>query len=371
MNTDSGIRVIDLAGSSYDIGRQHGEILKDDIRDFYDSIWEIHKANNPGLKAESSELIGFCGRNTGFIREYSAELFEELQGIADGSGLSVGQIIYLNSFLELEDLRAPGLGGRLLSGGLWGCTTFNVLPEASVEGKCLIGQTFDMEKYYSRFNVLLRITPRSGPKMIVYSFAGVLGLNGMNSKGIGSVINKVVAADAAPGVIFPVIMRTLLAQERIGDALGSAVFAPRASGIIYQLADNNGVAFCAETSTSRYELLPLSGAMAHTNHYVESSMKELETPGWLTHGGSFVRYQVANRFLQANLGKIDVELLMNLTRDHTNYPRSICAHGSEGEDEKVAFHTVAAMVMNLSEPCLWACHGNPCVNSYERVTFSK
>ena len=98
-------------------------------------------------------------------------------------------------------------------------------------------------------------------------------------------------------------------------------------------------------------------------------MKELETPGWLTHGGSFVRYQVANRCLQANLGKIDMELLMNLTRDHTNYPRSICAHGSKGEDEKVAFHTVAAMIMDLSESCLWVCHGNPCENNYKKVTF--
>ena len=369
MNTDTGIRVIDLSGDSYDIGRQHGEILKDDIRDFYDSVWEIHKVNNPGLKVESNKLISFCGRNTGFIREYSAELFEELQGIADGSGLSIEQIIYLNSFLELEDLRAPGLGGRLLSGDLWGCTTFNVLPEASADGKTLIGQTFDMEKYYERFNVLLRITPKSGPKMLVYSFAGILGLNGMNSSGIGAVINKVVATDAAPGVIFPVIMRTLLAQERIGDTLGSAIFAPRASGIIYQLADNNGVAFCAETSSSRYELLPIAGAIAHTNHYVGSSMTELETPGWLTHGGSFVRYQVANRCLQANLEKIDLELLMNLTRDHTNYPRSICAHGSEGEDEKVAFHTVAAMIMDLNEPCFRVCHGNPCVNSYKKVFF--
>lgn len=369
MNANTGIRVIDLSGSSYDIGRQHGEILKDDIRGFYDSVWEIHKVNNPRLKVESSDLISFCGRNIGFIKEYSAELFEELQGIADGSGLSIEQIIYLNSFLELEDLRAPGLGGRLLSRDLWGCTSFNVLPESSAERKGFIGQTFDMEKYYGRFNVLLHITPRSGPKMMVYSFAGVLGLNGMNSMGVGSVINKVVAKDATPGVIFPVIIRRLLAQEHIGDALGAAIFAPRASGITYQLADNNGVAFCAETSASRYELLPLSGAMAHTNHYVGSSMKEFETPGWLTHGGSFVRYQVANRFLQTNLGKIDLEMLMKLTREHTNYPRSICAHGSKGEDEKVAFHTVAAMIMDLSESCLWVCHGNPCENDYKRVSF--
>ncbi|MCK4790756.1 MAG: hypothetical protein KAV87_43875, partial [Desulfobacteraceae bacterium] len=153
MNANTGIRVIDLSGDSYDVGRQHGEILKDDIRDFYYSVGEVHRANNLRLKAERDEIFRFCERNIGFIREYSAELFEELQGIADGSGLSIEQIIYLNSFLELEDLRAPGLGGRLLSGGLWGCTTLNVLPEASVDGKNLIGQTFDMEKYYGRFNV--------------------------------------------------------------------------------------------------------------------------------------------------------------------------------------------------------------------------
>ena len=120
MNVNTGIRIIDLSGDSYDIGHQHGEILKDDIRNFYYSVGEVHKVNNPRLNAGKNELLHFCKRNAGFIREYSAGLFEELQGIADGSGLSIEQIIYLNSFLELEDLKAPGLGGALLSGGPWG-----------------------------------------------------------------------------------------------------------------------------------------------------------------------------------------------------------------------------------------------------------
>lgn len=361
------IPVIDLEGSPYQIGLQHGEKLKEQIGDFYESVQKVHIVNNSALKAGREELLSLCRENLGFLQKYSPELMDEMQGIADGAGLPVEQILYLNTFLEFEDLRAPVLGARRLSADLWGCTTFNITPGGAKDGKSLIGQTFDMERYYRRFNVMLRIKPESAPAMLVYSFCGILGLNGLNSRGIGAVINKVVATDARPGVIFPFVMRKLLAQERIGDALGAVIFTRRAGGIVYQLAGREGVAFCAETSASCYELLPVEGAIAHTNHYVAPSMRKFETANWLSHGGSFVRAQVAGRILRDKMGDIDMDTLENLTRDHTNYPRSICAHGFEGEDEKTAFHTTAAMIMDLNAGSIRVCNGNPCETTYNTI----
>jgi len=368
MERSKTIPVIDLAGSSYEIGRRHGELLKDQIKEFFATAYEVHAANMP-VKAGKDTLNNFCRRNVGFLDKYSPELMEELRGIADGCGLTVEDIIFLNSFLEMEDLRPPGLGGRLIGDKLWGCTTFNVMPEAAGDNKSYIGQTFDMEKYYSKFNVILRIKPESGLEVLTYTFAGVLGLNGMNSKGVGVVINKVVANDAREGVIYPFIIRKALMQERIGDSLGSIIFSPRASGVVYQLANEDGVVFCAETSAAYYELLPVEGVIGHTNHYVAPSMRKFETPNWLSHGGSFVRYQMVNRKLKEAKGRIDPEYLMELTRDHTNYPRCICAHGFEGEDEYSAFHTVAAVIMDLREKSMWVCHENPCLNNYVNVSL--
>lgn len=363
------IPLIQLSGSPYDMGLTHGRAMKERIVEFAASVTAVHQANNAGLKVDGQTLKNVCRRNLGFLEKYAPDLVREMHGIADGAGVDFETVLYLNSFLELEDLRAPVLGAGLANDALWGCTTFNVTAAAGADGSAYIGQTFDMEKYYEKFLVLLSINPASegagGREMLVLSFAGILGLVGINASGLAAVINKVVATDARPGVIYPFILRKALSAERIGDALGAVIFAPRASGINYQLA-GSGVAFCAETSATCYQLLPIDGAIAHTNHHVGDQMHRFETPNWLSHGGSMVRKAVADDFLKRHHGRLTPELLQQLTRDHTNYPRCICAHGFDGEPETMAFHTVFAVIMDPEARWLEVCAGNPCENKFER-----
>ncbi|OIQ51416.1 Acyl-coenzyme A:6-aminopenicillanic acid acyl-transferase [Pseudodesulfovibrio hydrargyri] len=361
----STIPVIELSGTPFEMGRAHGRALRYLIVDFVESVTSVHRMNNAFISVDKDRLETFCMKNLGFLEKFSPDLVEEMRGIAEGAGVTFREILYLNSFLELEDLRAPGIGGTVLPDGLWGCTTFNVTREAGEGGRAYIGQTYDMEKYYEKFLCLLRILPESGPAQLVVSFAGILGLNGMNSAGVGAVINKVTATDARPGVVYPFIMRKALVSERIGDALGAAIFSPRAGGINYQFA-GGGAAFCAETSAAYYQLLDIDGSIAHTNHFVGRDMRRFETPNWLSHGGSMVRKQVADNFLKKHRGALNLEKLKELTRDHTNHPRCICAHGFPGEDPKTAFHTVFAVIMDPEAGWLELCPGNPCENTYER-----
>lgn len=357
------IPVLELTGTPRQRGHIHGETLRSLIAEFVATAYEVHRANMPML-APRETLLQFCRRNLGFLQRYSPELLEELGGIAEGSGQSFDDLLFLNSFLEMEDLRAPALGGKILDGNLWGCTTFNVLPPASGDGRSYLGQTFDMELYYNKFNCLLRIQQENGPAALVYSLAGILGLNGLNSAGIGLVINKLVATDAREGVIYPFLVRKALAQSRIGDAFGAVVFAERASGMNYQLASVDHVAFCIETSATYYDLLPFDDSITHTNHYLSPLMRRYETPKWLSHGGSYVRHQVMARSLKQEQGRLTPDTLKKLTQDHTNYPRCICAHGFDGQNEYDSFGSISACVMDLSAQRLWFRNGNPCAGEY-------
>ncbi len=361
----STIPVLHLSGSPFEMGLAHGAALADRIADFADSVTRVHQDNNSHARVDGGSLKAFCRRNLGFLEAFSPDLLEEMRGIAQGSGLDFADILYLNCFLELEDLRAPGLSGQLMPPPLWGCTTFNVAAGATADGRAYIGQTYDMERYYEKYLTVLRISPVTGPDMLVVTLAGVLGCMGLNAAGIGAAINKVTTPDARPGVIYPFIMRKVLAAERIGDALGAVIFSSRATGMNYQLA-GEGTAFCAETSAACYELLPFERSMAHTNHFVAPSMRRFETPHWLSHGGSMVRKQVADRFLAAHAGQLTPDLLKDLCRDHTNHPRSICAHGFPDQGENTAFHTIFAVIMDPAAGWMDLCPGSPCENAYTR-----
>jgi len=358
-----------LEGPPFERGKTHGQALKEKIQAFAGSVTGVHRKNNPYLTVNGETLQAFCLRYTGFLKKFSPDLFEEMEGIAAGAQLPFEEILMLNSFLELEDLRAPELGGKALPDTLWGCTSFNIPAAAGAGGIPYIGQTYDMEKYYEKYLALLRIREPGRPCVLAITLAGVLGLAGMNSAGIGAVINKVMANDARPGVIYPFIMRAALASPRIGDALGKAIFSPRASGLNYQFS-GEGVTFCAETSAARYELLDCTGGLAHTNHYTGARMGQFETPNWLSHGGSMVRKQVADRFLDTHRGNITPALLKKMSRDHTNHPRSICAHGFPGEGEETAFHTIFGVIMSPEQGWMEICRGNPCENQYMRFTVS-
>jgi isopenicillin-N N-acyltransferase-like protein len=374
------IAVIDLKGRGRELGRAHGEALKGPIREFAQRAFEVHQANLPP-GSDRSALLAVARRNLPWLTEYSPELIGEMEGIAQGAGVGLDDILFLNTFLEFEDLRAPELGARLLagrppsgppSGPAWGCTTVQIHPEASLGGRSTyLAQNYDMEGFYSRYNAILRIARPDGRVEAVYTLAGILGLAGLNSDGVGLVINKIVANDARPGVIYPFLVRRALAQSRLGDAFGAVVLAPRASGMVYQLASADGYGFCVEVSAGRHALLPFTGAVAHTNHYLDPSMLPFETRGWLSHGGSYVRREVAARLLRQNAGRLDLDAVKALLSDHTNYPRCVCAHGLPEEPPTTSFCSIASIILDLGERAMLAAHENPCRNPYVRVDAAR
>lgn len=108
---------IELKGTPYDRGLQHGTQLRSKIRSFYTTL--LTNSLFPYLSREQPDIASF-------LPEYSAERYqngnfayelmldsaknierslgratrEELQGIADGSGLSYDQILVLNTFVD-------------------------------------------------------------------------------------------------------------------------------------------------------------------------------------------------------------------------------------------------------------------------------
>jgi isopenicillin-N N-acyltransferase-like protein len=227
-----------------------------------------------------------------------------------------------------------------------------------------------MEAYYSRFNAVLRIAKPDGQKLLVYTLAGILGLNGLNDDGVALAINKLVARDARPGVIYPFVVRKCLEQKKIGDAFAAVAFCGRATAMNYQLSSAEGVAFCLETSASRFAQLNFKNYLVHANHFFHPEMKPLEEPGWLTHGGSYVRVEVARDFLEDRLGSLRVQDLETLCRDHVNRPNSICAHGYPGEPDYLSYASIAAVVFEPRKGAMHFCGAYPCQNAFQTFTFN-
>src|SRR5439155_8715773 len=89
---------------------------------------------------------------------------------------------------------------------------------------------------------------------------------------------------------------------------------------------------------------PQGPAIGHTNHYLAAELRDTEYLRAGSIGGSLARYTALRRFLQERGDGLTIDALMELTRNHTSYPRSICAHGISSEAAESRSRTVAALV---------------------------
>jgi hypothetical protein len=80
------LKEITVSGTGYERGFQHGEQLKDDIAEII-AKWKANTTTAVGRNADQVLDAFFQYADfTGAIRKWTPELYEEVRGIADGSG---------------------------------------------------------------------------------------------------------------------------------------------------------------------------------------------------------------------------------------------------------------------------------------------
>ncbi len=362
--THPSIPVLDLAGTPGQIGAAHGEALRDRVRDHAERFldWVLSTA---AVRLTEQELWDRWAPQVAVNRRLAPDLVEEMQGIARGAAVPFERVFLLNSLLDAHSFRFLDLAAAYA-----GCSTFAVAAEAGT-GKSLIGQTYDMPAFHQDYLALLRLRPAAGPRQLVFTFAGIVGAAGLNEAGIALNINYLSPLDVGLGRLHSVIVRQVLASPQLADALTQPVLPPRAGGAHFLIADRDGNVVSIETTARRFAVAyPQGPAIGHTNHYLAAELRDVEYLRAGSIGGSLARYTALRRFLQDRGDHLTVEALMELTRNHASYPRSICAHGINSEPEESRTRTVAAMVQVPADGVMHVTRGCPCESGYHAVALA-
>lgn len=355
------IPVLDLSGTPAQIGAAHGESLREQIREYADRYlaWLLGSA---AVALTEETLWSRWAPQVAVNQAEAPDLVEEMRGIARGAGVPFERIFILNSLLDVSNFRYLPMAQNF-----GGCSTFGVLAEAG-SGKTLMGQTYDLAEFHQNYVTLLRLKPARGPRQLVFTFAGMVGAAGLNEAGIGVNINYLSPLDIGLGRLYAVIVRQVLAGQQLADALAPPVVLPRAGGGHYLVGDRDGNVVSIETTARRHWVFyPEGNSMGHTNHYLAGWLKEVEYLRAGSIGGSLARYAALRRYLHDNADRLTVDALKELTRNHTAYPRSICAHGAEFEPAGSRSRTVSAMILALADQTIHITRGCACENEYHAV----
>ncbi len=177
------LRVLHCSGAPAERGAQQGEALRESIAEgvgrWLESIGTRH-----GIDPDAyiDEFLRKTAYRTS-IERWTPELLLEVHGIANGAGQSVERML-VYSMLDEEWRYAQ----TRVASEAPGCTAVGVRAEGG--RPTLIGQTMDIPSLHDGTQVVVIHEEQGAPTQAVFTAAGMIGLMGVNSAGVGLVVNN-------------------------------------------------------------------------------------------------------------------------------------------------------------------------------------
>jgi hypothetical protein len=222
-----------FTGKPRERGRAYGNWHRDAIHSFLDK--ELYSAFISGT-ASKEELLRYAGGCARAVREYSAPLGDELEGIAEGAELDVEEILLITLH---EELYHRGALPKVPH-----CTAVAVGPPNTKNGETLVGQTWDWMRSVFGLSRVLHWKRDEGPSVLAYGFPGMFCGAGMNSAGLALCWTSASLGNQALGVRVGipsyVLLTHLLYQETLDAVTEEAKRATNAGWFTFVMGDGHG-----------------------------------------------------------------------------------------------------------------------------------
>lgn len=379
--------ILDLDGSAYERGRGQGKEMGEQYRrlmaDFFSS--DMWKENKPGFLPDRLlfPALGLLGRiNTrGAVRAHLPIQAERVRGLAAGLGISE-QLCWGLQFMEImmceagKSMRVPG-----------GCTQIHATAGATAEGKPLCGRNYDFPNLLRPYQLIRREIPSEGGRYATTTVtqAPLAGAHqGVNEHGLTICVNNS-RQWKGPHLRFKGVPYQFILMEALETCRTTAEvirliteFPSRANAGFFGIADAAGDIRVVEFTASRWAVREPdeAGVMAQANHFIKMTEANLpEGTYWVVEGmegleyaySTETRYNTAYSRLKEKAGKITVETMMEILRDHSandgvGADHTICCHGISGS-------TLGSMIVDMRDRKMWVADGNPCEAPYEEIEF--
>ena len=343
---------VSVSGRPIERGRAYGTIARE----------RVHRS--AALYGGQLDELGLSGRaRTRLISDFADKVegfepsyLQEMQGIAEGAGVSLEQVVMINARTEVVAM-ARVLAGRSDESDeeedttADGCTGAIILPERTADGRLLHGQNWDWRPECVDNAVVLRIYRDDGPDVLTFVEAGGLGRHGMNSAGIcisGNYLRCDRDYEQPDGVPLALVRRKAMDQEHVALAMRAIATTPKACATNMIVSHKEGWAIDFECAPDEaFPLLPEDGLIVHANHWVsQAALVKLKDTGTATAPDSLYRDWRVRRLLDERGSAITMADLKAALFDDFLTPYSVCRPPRPGLRGDIT----ASVAMILMEP---------------------
>jgi isopenicillin-N N-acyltransferase-like protein len=357
---------IEISGDRRELGRQHGEAARAQIRESID-YYKVSFKRITGL--EWSEIRRNAPRWLKPIEEYLPGATEEIRGIAEGAGVEFEDALALNARGELSTHNPFSEADE-------GCSSFAILPEASGDGHTYCGQNWDWRCEITGTVVLLRIVQPGKPTIVMQTEAGQIGRHGVNSAGIALNANGLGTRwGKGIGVPQPVIRRKILESDSMQSALEAIFDAKPSLCSNLLITHRDGFAIDIETTPDRHGwLYPTDGLLVHTNHFIAFVPEQVAStyrPFSVNSLWRLPRLTAGLKRVRAAAGTDQTRTaIATALRDHFGYPDAVCKHGNERSVGTDRNQTITSSIVDLTTGEYRISAGTPCENEFRLLPWN-
>lgn len=299
-----------------------------------------------------------------YVVRYAPFLDEEIQGVAEGSGISLAEAYLLQLRAELYRYDFSHLANEGDE-----CTTFAVLAEATSNETAVIGQNADLPDLYSALGVVVEIIAEDKPAVLMLTPAGQVSYIGINDQGFGVFGNYLTCEGWRVGFPRYLLSRLALLHSSVEDATAAVRKLHRASSRNLIMLDRHNRAVDLETTPTREaHLKPENGLLAHANHYAAPDLLAEERALEKHRLNSQARLERIHNLLEANRGRLNASCMKMILRDRDSFPYPLCRMpGDDSESDTITF---ASVIAEPSQGQFWAAVGPPNEHEYKLYAFS-
>jgi isopenicillin-N N-acyltransferase like protein len=290
------------------------------------------------------------------IREFSVACASEIEGIAEGAGVTPERVAALNARTEILGIaRTPGPSE---------CSTIIRLGSPGDIPVAL--QTWDWHDAFADNWLVWTIEHPDGHIVHTLTEYGILGKIGVSSAGLGLNLNILHHGHDGGPVKVPVhvLARSVLDSARdIGQAvalIGATGVSASSALTLTALDDGEPIAITAEVFPGgpRYVLPGDDGLLLHTNHFLDVHAAQFEQENQLG-PDSFLRLALLRRRLARGNGNNEADLLAAMC-SHTGGGGAVCCHPDPGAPLGSRYATLATVSLDVQRCAMTVRAGGPC-----------
>lgn len=337
------LKVVTLDAPTYfERGVQYGQQTKEEV-DVAVAYYRAQFGDVPGW----DKILEFSKQFIDISRNYFPEAVEEMEGIAEGSGHSVEEIMAVNARYEISK--------------------FDWKPECSTgvyhnqaTGKKYLFKNCDLNAGVKNHLVILHVVRPDGFRAIGVTEAGQLIRDGYTNYGLGMVNSAMYEVGDHAGVAVPgtVVRKKVWESRTFAEAAEITRNVFRTTSTNMLLADKYGNAIDFECFSGGVEEVSCVNHMIGTgNRFTVKPERNKKNDGSIDRG-------LRLKELMSEAGDtIDEFKIMEILKDEKGFPQAICSKNTP------EYETVYSIVVNMTDDKVYICLGRPIEGEYKEYSL--